>query len=178
MPSRRRYPISITARRENTGTSSTRPSTPRSWAYPISPHGEDRRGSSLRKDGRSAADGRRFSLRGQRCFDSAGSHALRGENQSRCPYGRNFAEPPPRSRTPGHRQGSPKPGSHDPSFFSLGAFHVQFNTVSTEELRKAQAHPEEYRDLLVRVAGYSTQFVNLSREMQEAIIARTEHGSF
>ncbi|MGO8694346.1 MAG: glycyl radical protein [Rectinemataceae bacterium] len=64
------------------------------------------------------------------------------------------------------------------SFFSLGAFHVQFNTVSTEELRKAQAHPEEYRDLLVRVAGYSTQFVNLSREMQEAIIARTEHGSF
>lgn len=64
------------------------------------------------------------------------------------------------------------------SFFSLGAFHVQFNTISTEELRRAQAHPEEYRDLLVRVAGYSTQFVNLSREMQEAIIARTEHGTF
>jgi formate C-acetyltransferase len=64
------------------------------------------------------------------------------------------------------------------AYFALGAFHVQFNTVSTEELRKAQAHPEEYRDLLVRVAGYSTQFVNLSREMQEAIIARTEHGSF
>ncbi len=64
------------------------------------------------------------------------------------------------------------------AYFSLGAFHVQFNTVSTETLRKAQAHPEEYRDLLVRVAGYSTQFVNLSPEMQEAIIARTEHGSF
>jgi len=61
------------------------------------------------------------------------------------------------------------------AYFSLGAFHVQFNTVSTELLRKAQASPEEYRDLLVRVAGYSTQFVNLSPEMQEAIIARTEH---
>ena len=64
------------------------------------------------------------------------------------------------------------------AYFSLGAFHVQFNTISTEELRKAQSHPENYRDLLVRVAGYSTQFVNLSGEMQEAIIARTEHGSF
>ena len=64
------------------------------------------------------------------------------------------------------------------AYFSLGAFHVQFNTVSTEVLRKAQAHPEQYRDLLVRVAGYSTQFVNLSREMQDAIIARTEHGSY
>lgn len=61
------------------------------------------------------------------------------------------------------------------AYFSLGAFHVQFNTVSSETLRKAQANPEEYRDLLVRVAGYSTQFVNLSPEMQEAIIIRTAH---
>jgi formate C-acetyltransferase len=64
------------------------------------------------------------------------------------------------------------------AYFSLGAFHVQFNTISTEVLRKAQQKPDEYRDLLVRVAGYSTQFVNLSREMQDAIIARTEHGNF
>lgn len=42
------------------------------------------------------------------------------------------------------------------AFFSLGAFHVQFNTLSTETLLDAQAHPENYRDLLVRVAGYST----------------------
>ena len=61
------------------------------------------------------------------------------------------------------------------SLFSLGAFHVQFNCISSELLRKAQAQPENYRDLLVRVAGYSTQFVNLSRSMQDAIIARTEH---
>lgn len=64
------------------------------------------------------------------------------------------------------------------AFFSLGAFHVQFNTISSEVLRAAQDKPEEYADLLVRVAGYSTQFVNLSREMQDAIIARTEHKVF
>lgn len=64
------------------------------------------------------------------------------------------------------------------SFFALGAFHVQFNTISTETLRKAQENPDDYKDLLVRVAGYSTQFVNLSRSMQDAIIARTAHQSF
>lgn len=64
------------------------------------------------------------------------------------------------------------------AYFSLGAFHVQFNTLSTETLRKAQKNPEDYKDLLVRVAGYSTQFVNLSPEMQEAIIARSAHGTY
>jgi formate C-acetyltransferase len=63
------------------------------------------------------------------------------------------------------------------AYFSLGAFHVQFNAISNEVLRKAQKSPEEYKDLLVRVAGYSTQFVNLSKEVQDAIIARTEHES-
>lgn len=63
------------------------------------------------------------------------------------------------------------------AYFALGAFHVQFNTLSTETLRKAQKEPDQYRDLLVRVAGYSTQFVNLSPEMQEAIIARSAHES-
>ena len=55
---------------------------------------------------------------------------------------------------------------------------MQFNVISTETLRKAQERPEDYRDLLVRVAGYSTQFVNLSREAQDAIIARTTYESF
>ncbi|MDR2892943.1 MAG: formate C-acetyltransferase/glycerol dehydratase family glycyl radical enzyme [Deltaproteobacteria bacterium] len=68
-----------------------------------------------------------------------------------------------------------KLGSLIRAYFALGAFHVQFNVVSTETLRKAQKSPEEYRDLLVRVAGYSTQFVNLSREVQEAIIERTAY---
>ncbi len=61
------------------------------------------------------------------------------------------------------------------AYFALGAFHVQFNVISTELLRKAQEEPENYKDLLVRVAGYSTQFVNLSRDAQEAIIERTTY---
>lgn len=63
------------------------------------------------------------------------------------------------------------------SYFALGAFHVQFNVISEETLRAAQATPEEYKDLLVRVAGYSTQFVNLSKKAQDAIIERTTYAS-
>lgn len=76
------------------------------------------------------------------------------------------------------KRGRSNLGAMIQAFFSLGAFHVQFNTLSTETLRDAQAHPENYRDLLVRVAGYSTQFVNLSRSMQDAIIARSVHDKF
>jgi formate C-acetyltransferase len=76
------------------------------------------------------------------------------------------------------KRGQRNLGSMIQSFFSLGAFHVQFNTISTEVLRDAQKHPENYKDLLVRVAGYSTQFVNLSRTMQDAIIARTAHENY
>ena len=63
------------------------------------------------------------------------------------------------------------------SYFALGAFHVQFNVISEETLRAAQEDPKEYKDLLVRVAGYSTQFVNLSKKAQDAIIERTTYAS-
>lgn len=76
------------------------------------------------------------------------------------------------------KRGQSNLGNMIQTFFALGAFHVQFNTISTETLRKAQEHPENYKDLLVRVAGYSTQFVNLSRSMQDAIIARTAHEKY
>lgn len=76
------------------------------------------------------------------------------------------------------KRGQSNLGAMIQSFFSLGAFHVQFNTISTETLLKAQEHPEDYKDLLVRVAGYSTQFVNLSKSMQDAIIARTAHETY
>jgi formate C-acetyltransferase len=76
------------------------------------------------------------------------------------------------------KRGQSNLGNMVQTFFALGAFHVQFNTISTETLLKAQEKPEEYKDLLVRVAGYSTQFVNLSRSMQDAIIARTAHEKF
>ena len=60
-------------------------------------------------------------------------------------------------------------------YFELGAFHVQFNVISPETLRAAQQHPGQHQDLLVRVAGYSARFVTLSREVQDAIIARTSY---
>ena len=64
------------------------------------------------------------------------------------------------------------------SYFMLGGFHVQFNTISNEVLADAQKHPEKYRSLLVRVAGYSAQFTNLSKEMQDSIMARNAHKEF
>jgi formate C-acetyltransferase len=60
-------------------------------------------------------------------------------------------------------------------YFELGAFHVQFNVIAPETLRAAQLNPEQHQDLLVRVAGYSARFVTLSREVQDAIIARTSY---
>lgn len=56
--------------------------------------------------------------------------------------------------------------------FKLGAHHIQFNVVDKEILHKAQARPEDYRDLLVRVAGYSDYFVDLGEALQNEIISR------
>ena len=61
-------------------------------------------------------------------------------------------------------------------YFRMDGHHVQFNVVSAGTLREAQADPGRHRDLIVRVAGYSDYFCDLSRELQDEIIARTEHG--
>lgn len=61
------------------------------------------------------------------------------------------------------------------SYFTLGGHHIQFNVVSAETLRSAQRDPGQYRDLIVRVAGYSDYFADLSKTLQDEIIARTEH---
>ncbi len=60
-------------------------------------------------------------------------------------------------------------------YFRMDGHHVQFNVVSADTLREAQGHPDEHRDLIVRVAGYSDYFCDLSRELQDEIISRTEH---
>ena len=62
------------------------------------------------------------------------------------------------------------------SFCRLGIQHIQFNVVDRATLIDAQEHPENHRDLVVRVAGYSAMFVELSRAIQDDIINRTEHG--
>jgi pyruvate formate-lyase/glycerol dehydratase family glycyl radical enzyme len=63
------------------------------------------------------------------------------------------------------------------SYFKLDGHHVQFNVVDADTLRDAQKHPELYRDLIVRVAGYSDYFNDLGEDLQNEIIRRTEHGS-
>jgi formate C-acetyltransferase len=64
------------------------------------------------------------------------------------------------------------------AYFKLNGHHIQFNVVDSQTLRKAQRTPADYRDLLVRVAGYSDYFIDLDDYHQEEIIARTEHGAF
>ncbi|UCD75778.1 MAG: formate C-acetyltransferase, partial [Phycisphaerales bacterium] len=60
-------------------------------------------------------------------------------------------------------------------YFAMGGHHVQFNVVDAATLLAAQADPEAYRGLIVRVAGYSDYFCDLSTDLQNEIIARTEH---
>ena len=60
------------------------------------------------------------------------------------------------------------------TYFNLDGHHIQFNVIDRETLIQAQKHPEEYRDLIVRVAGYSDHFRNLSKALQDEIIERTE----
>jgi trans-4-hydroxy-L-proline dehydratase len=64
------------------------------------------------------------------------------------------------------------------TYFALDGHHIQFNVVDAATLRKAQQSPAEYRDLIVRVAGYSDYFCDLSEVLQDEIIARTEHQEF
>ncbi len=61
------------------------------------------------------------------------------------------------------------------AYFRLGGHHIQFNVVDSNTVRAAQAEPEKYRDLVVRVAGYSDYFCDLTSALQNEIILRTEY---
>ncbi len=74
-----------------------------------------------------------------------------------------------------NRQGLQKLISLIKTHFDRGGYHIQFNLMGQKILLEAKKHPEKYRDLLVRVAGYSAYFVELSPAVQDEIIARTEH---
>ena len=63
------------------------------------------------------------------------------------------------------------------TFVDLNIYHIQFNVVSSEVLRNAQESPDEYKSLIVRVAGYSAYFTELCKEMQDDIIHRTIHSA-
>lgn len=64
------------------------------------------------------------------------------------------------------------------AYFRMDGHHIQFNVVDADTLRDAQKHPENYRDLIVRVAGYSDYFNDLSEDLQNEIICRTEQTTF
>ncbi|MDI6706190.1 MAG: glycyl radical protein [Bacillota bacterium] len=64
------------------------------------------------------------------------------------------------------------------AYFKMDGHHIQFNVISADTLRAAQANPEKYQNLIVRVAGYSDYFRNLNKKLQDEIIARTEHMAF
>jgi len=62
------------------------------------------------------------------------------------------------------------------SWCDLKLWHLQFNIINKETLLKAKADPDRYRGLLVRIAGYSSYFCDLSPDLQDDVINRTEHG--
>jgi pyruvate formate-lyase/glycerol dehydratase family glycyl radical enzyme len=64
------------------------------------------------------------------------------------------------------------------SYFKLKGHHIQFNVTTADTLRDAQKNPEKYRDLIVRVAGYSDYFCDINQDLQDEIISRTEHQAF
>ena len=63
------------------------------------------------------------------------------------------------------------------TFFSLGGMQIQVSVLSKEEMLAAQKAPDKYRDLIVRIGGYSEYFTKLGRALQDSVIARTEHGA-
>ena len=62
------------------------------------------------------------------------------------------------------------------TYFDHGGMQLQFNVVTSETLRDAMAHPENYRNLLVRISGYNAYFVTLNKDIQIELIERTEYG--
>ncbi|MFC1999606.1 pyruvate formate lyase family protein [Chloroflexota bacterium] len=69
-----------------------------------------------------------------------------------------------------------KLGDLTETYLRNGGLHIQYNLVDTQTLRDAQVHPEMHKDLVVRVGGFSAYFIQLTREVQDDIIARTEQG--
>ncbi len=66
--------------------------------------------------------------------------------------------------------------SYVKTFFDLGGMQMQLNVVTSEMLKDAVEHPDEYRNLIVRISGYNAYFDTLNRDMQQELIERAEYG--
>jgi len=80
------------------------------------------------------------------------------------------------SRHDTHEQVVENMFSYAKTYFELGGMQMQMNVVTSAMLRDAMAHPENYRNLLVRISGYNAYFVTLNRDMQMELIERAEYG--
>ena len=66
--------------------------------------------------------------------------------------------------------------SYVKTYFDMGGMQLQFNVVTSETLKDAMAHPDRYKDLMVRISGYNAYFVMLNRDIQTELIERAEYG--
>jgi formate C-acetyltransferase len=73
------------------------------------------------------------------------------------------------------RESVEKLAAYTNAFMAEGGSHIQYNMVDTEALRDAKAHPEKYPDLIVRIGGFSAYFTQLSPDIQDDVINRSEH---
>ena len=72
-------------------------------------------------------------------------------------------------------EGKEKFADYIKTWMDMGISHIQFNIVGPDILRDAQKYPEKHTEVIVRVAGYSAYFVDLSKGLQDGVIERTEH---
>ena len=125
-------------------------------------------------DGRNAGDALGNGLTPSNGCAIAGPTAVMN-SVCKLPLGRLYNGANLNMRFPGTRTDPEKLLALVQGYFSGGGLQVQFNTVDTETLRRAQAEPEKYRDLVVRISGYSVLFTGLSDTAQEEIISRYEY---
>ena len=139
------------------------------------PDGPGDRGAADRQEGRSGAH-RRQSVghAGNRCQRADRAGDVRGERQDAIKFTAthmNMKLPPDQLKT---RKGRENVLNLVKTYFDNDGYHIQFNVLDTDILRDAQKHPENYRDLVVRVAGFSAFFTRLHMGVQDEIIDRTE----
>lgn len=135
-------------------------------------------GDQASPDGRRAGDSLSYGVAPSTSVEASLTSALRsaaGLPHHLCACGNSFAVSLAASDLQGEA-GRRRVGDLVQGYFALGGFHLHFNTVSPDDLRRAQRHPEQFAHLTVRVSGYSARFVQVDPRWQEALIERAGKG--